>query len=252
MRRTFHFMAYAQAEKSALLNFMEFLGDGSAFDNPMELPRALDIPDGLQMQQEMYAAENRRWSKAFEPLFRSSLKDINHLDAFQVLMMKVHSLNTTMRLNSHLSPTELIWDSFTPQMETLVGMCRTILNHPHADIVFGEGGFTFDMGLIYPLLTPAINCRDRRLRRDALDLLCTRPWREAQWASLVCADVARFKLETEEDGVETDHIPEWARVRLTGVDVIEKERKGTLQGIRGVGESAVHIQSVRNWSGMGD
>lgn len=49
MRRTFHFMAYAQAEKSALLNFMEFLGDGSAFDNPMELPRALDIPDGLQV-----------------------------------------------------------------------------------------------------------------------------------------------------------------------------------------------------------
>ncbi|TVY22458.1 hypothetical protein LHYA1_G009072 [Lachnellula hyalina] len=248
MRRTFHFMAYAQADKYALLNFKEVQEDAY----PKELSRALVILDGLQVQQEMYAAENRRWSKAFESLFRSSLKDINHLDAFQVLMMKIHSLNTTMRLNGHLSSTELIWDSFAPQMENLVGMCRTVFNHPHADIVFGEGVFTFDMGLIYSLLTSAIHCRDRRIRRDALDLLGTRPWREAQWMSLLCADVARFNMETEEDGVGTEYIPEWARVRLTGLDIIEKEWRGTLHGIRGVGDSAVHIQSVRNWSGMGD
>jgi len=68
--------------------------------------------------------------------------------------------------------------------------------------------------------------------------------------SLVCADMARFKMETEEDGVETEYTPEWARVTLTGVDVIEEEWKGTLHGIRGVSDSAVHIKSVRNWSTM--
>jgi hypothetical protein len=198
----------------------------------------------------MYAAENRRWSKAFDPLFRSSLKEINHIDAFRVLMMKVHSLTTTLRLSGHLSTTELIWDSFTPQMESLIGMSRTILNHPHAEIIFGEGAFTFDMGLIYPLLTPAMNCRHRGLRREALDLLCMRPWKEAQWMSLVCADAVRFIIETEEEGVETDFIPEWARVRLSGVDIVEEEWKGTLHCIRGVGGSAVHIQSLRDWSGM--
>ncbi|TVY15412.1 hypothetical protein LARI1_G007646 [Lachnellula arida] len=186
MRRTFHFMAYAHAEKSALLNFREVLEDASAFDNPVETSRALDIPDGLQV------------SHPFLGICCSQN------------MLLVHSSNTLK------------------EAILTVGFHASRCNKR------------------------SINCRDRRLRRDALDLLCTRPWREAQWMSLVCADVARFKLETEEDGVETDHIPEWARVRLTGVDVTEKEWKGTLHGIRGVGDSAVLIQSVRNWSGMGD
>jgi len=45
MRRTFHFMAYAQADKSALLNFKEVQEDAY----PKELSRALVIPDGLQV-----------------------------------------------------------------------------------------------------------------------------------------------------------------------------------------------------------
>lgn len=166
--------------------------------------------------------------------------------------MKVHSLTTIMRLNAHLSASELIWDSFASQMESVIGMCRTILNHPHADIVFGERSFSFDMGILYPVLTAAMCCRDRRLRREALDLLCTRPWREGQWMSLVCADLARFILETEEEGVETERIPEWARARLTGVDTVEENCKGTLHCVRGVGDSAVFFQSVRDWSGMQD
>ncbi|TVY78303.1 Beauvericin cluster-specific repressor BEA4 [Lachnellula suecica] len=252
MRRAFHFMAYAQADRLVQLKFRESPDEPSAFDNLEGLSQTLDASGGLEVEQEIYASESRRWSSAFEPLFHSSLEDINDVDAFRVLLMKVHSLTTTIRLSIHLSPTELITDSLTPQMESLIGMSRTILNHPYAEVIFGEGSFTFDMGLIYPLVTPAFSCRNRKLRRDALDLLCTRFWREAQWMSLISADMARFIMETEESGVETEYIPDWARVRLGGVEIVAEEHKGTMHCVRGVGESAVHIESVRDWSDLVD
>lgn len=166
--------------------------------------------------------------------------------------MKVHSVASTMHLTCRFSTTQLIWDSFTPQMQSLVGMSRTVLNHPYSEVVFNERSFTFDMGLIYPLLTAAACCRDRRIRREAIELLSTRTWREAQWMTQMSADIAIFMLETEEEGVETEFIPEWARARLTGVDIVKEERRTILHCIRGVGSSAVHIESVRDWSNMRD
>jgi hypothetical protein len=54
MRRAFHFMAYVQADKPALLKFREGPDDSSAFDNLKGLSRALDIPDGLQVSHSLF------------------------------------------------------------------------------------------------------------------------------------------------------------------------------------------------------
>ena len=70
MRRTFHFMAYAQADKSALLNFRERPEDASAFDNLKGLSRALDIPDGLQVNHSLL--DRRRSRNMLLLLFHSS------------------------------------------------------------------------------------------------------------------------------------------------------------------------------------
>ena len=54
--------------------------------------------------------------------------------------------------------------------------------------------------------------------------------------STSAADVARFIIEVEEEGVEGNQIPEWARARITGIDVKGGERVARLQCIRGTGE----------------
>jgi len=290
MRRALRFMAYSLAGKPPMVRFKEDPDEASLFDlegfsqalefpdglqvsaNPSLSTRAVQCRDEfivlnstcrpllprhateltitLQAEQEAYIEENRRWSKAFEQLFRASLSDMNSIDAFRVLLMKVHSLSSSMHLACRFSTTQLIWDSFTPQMESLVDMSRTILKHPYSDVVFSGRSFTFDVGLIHPLLTPAVCCRDRRIRREAIELLSTRTWREAQWVSRLSADVAIFMMETEEEGVETDFIPEWARAKLTAVDVGKEDRRTILHCTRGVGSSAVHIESARDWSNL--
>ena len=49
-------------------------------------------------------------------------------------------------------------------------------------------------------------------------------------------------MECEEDGVETDYIPEWARGRLSGIDADLESHVMKLECIRGVGESATRIE----------
>lgn len=65
--------------------------------------------------------------------------------------------------------------------------------------------------------------------------------------STSAADVARFIMEVEEEGVEGNWIPEWARARITGIDVNREERVARLQCVRGTGEWAVRRESLRDW-----
>jgi hypothetical protein len=58
---------------------------------------------------------------------------------------------------------------------------------------------------------------------------------------------ARFIIEVEEEGVEGNWIPEWARARITGIDVNREERVARLQCVRGTGEWAVRRESLRDW-----
>ena len=166
----------------------------------------------------------------------------------------------------------MVYDTFMAEFRQIVMLADIILKHRCVEKFFGGGAFSFDseccfflpslpsfrfqtkrkskltltsVGLIYPLMTPAMSCRDLTLRRKAISLLCIRPWREAQWHSYTSADIARFLMEVEEEGVETDHIPEWARARLSGVIADQEKRSLHLHCIRGVGENTTQRDSLR-------
>jgi hypothetical protein len=257
MRRTYHFMTYALADRATFLKFRDVgtqrnITSSSAQDlAPEEIkPRLMEASDELQVEQEIHCSENRRWSQAFEPLYRSALRNIDQAESIRVLLLKIHSLTTTIRLAGHLSKTEMIYDNFMPDFEKIVSLGKIVLNHPHADKFFAEGSFSLDLGLIYCLMTPATDCRDRRLRREAIALLSMRSWREAQWGSETSADVAKWIVEVEEDGVETESIPEWARARLSVIDASLEKKTAHLYCIRGVGKSLTHKDTLRYWGDM--
>jgi hypothetical protein len=244
MRRTYHFIANALADNSPYTTFRDFssvLNPNSNLSNDFTT-WLRDAPDELQVEQEKYAAENRRWAQAFEPLLCFAYSNYEQQDSVRLLLLKLHSVTLTVRLAGHLSKTELIYDNFTPEFRKIVDLATSILNHPHADTIFAGGAFNFDMCVVYPIVTAGLFCRDRRLRREAISLLAKKDWREAQFSSKTSAAVAIFLMECEEDGVETDYIPEWARARLSGVDADLESRVMTMQCIRGVGESATRIE----------
>ena len=138
-----------------------------------------DAPDELQVEQEKYAAENRRWAQAFQPLLCSVNNNYNQQDSVRLLLLKLHYVTLTVRLAGHLSKTEPIHDNFMPEFRKIVDLAKTILNHPHADSVFAGGAFNFDMCLVCPVVTAGLFCRDRKLRREAISLLAKRLERSA-------------------------------------------------------------------------
>jgi len=209
MRRAFHFMAYTNSEHKA--QFIFGLEDGTSH-NMLCLNKEQNTyasPYIVQVEHERYVSEVRRWDQAFELLFTDVLWNPNHPNATRVLMMKIHSITTALSLADHLSTSELHWDALLPEMKSIVYFSKKLLEHP----AYVKGQFAFDMGLIYPLIFPALNCRDRKLRREAIDLLSEDPWREAHWDSAHTADTTKFVMQVEEEGVETEFIPEWARVK---------------------------------------
>lgn len=251
MRRTMHFMASALADdQSKYLRFDNEIADSPSVNGspePVHLP--IDIskwlrnaPEELSVEQEIYASENRRWAQAYEPIYRPTLLD--RVESFRAMLLKLQSIAMDIRMAGHLSKTELVYDKYISEFREIVNLSRIVLTHPQSDSFFAGGRFCFDMGLIYPLMTPAMSCRDRKLRRQAISLMGVRSWREAQWSSDGSVDVANFLMEVEEEGVETEYIPEWARARLSGIDANVEAMTLRLQCIRGVGSRAENREKM--------
>ncbi|TAQ87968.1 hypothetical protein B7494_g3728 [Chlorociboria aeruginascens] len=263
-RRSYHFMADAIAvgvvdAPPEILDFKDpeskSKEPGTAGSTPGSFNGGKSVPkdekDALEIEQSVYMSEIHRWSKSFDPLFKTATRNISVTDSLRALLLKIHSLALQIKLLGHLSTTEMIFDGMTKPFSQIVSLSKAVFKHPDSEKVFGEGSFIFDMGLIYPLLTVAISCRDRAIRRDAIALLRTRPWREANWGSLSGADIAQWHMEVEEEGCQgLDIIPEYARAKITKVDVHLERQVAELQAMRGFGESVVFVDTQRDWSGM--
>lgn len=245
MRRSFHFIAYVNAHHKAVIRFGV---EHDIFEESLcerDEREELDFKEAIHIQQQEYMADVRCWDRAFEPVLSDILWNPHHPDTVQGLLMKVHSITTTLSLADHLSESELHWDKLLPVFQNLVYLSKKILQNP----LYKKGEFAFDIGLIYPLVILTLNCRDRETRREAIDLLYEKPWREAHWDSEHVADVGKFVMQVEEEGVKTDFIPEWARVRSLEMNC--KMDTGIVHLVchRGFGGSVVRFECEMNWSG---
>ena len=137
-----------------------------------------------------------------------------------------------------------MYDNFMHEFRQIVSLCKQVLDHPQTEKLFAAGSFSFDIGIIHPLLAVSYACRDRQLRREAIALLGSKSWREAQWGSNPSVHVSNFLMEVEEEGVEGEFIPEWARARLTGIEVNTETGQARVTCVRGTGQSAVSTYSV--------
>jgi hypothetical protein len=263
MRRSYHFMGFALARHAAVLNFVEKGSENKGkfsnlWNHPFIDPErchvgpAEKITDEVQVEQEIYMAENRRWGKAFEPLLHSALNNTNYQSSHRGILLKLHSLTMIVRLAGQISDTELVYDRYLGEFTEMIRLSKILLKGTDNRPPLVGGAFAFDMGIILPLTTPAMRCRDRKLRREAIQLLRERKlYREFQWPSDTSADVAQFLMEVEEEGVDTYFIPEQARARLTAIHSNVEEKTAFIFCVRGTGENAVEHSSLRDWSGAG-
>lgn len=80
------------------------------------------------MEQEIYSSQNRRWAKAFEPLFRLAMADTKSLSSQRALLLKMHSLTMIIRLAGNCEPgSQVVFDKYTAEFEGIVRLARILL-----------------------------------------------------------------------------------------------------------------------------
>jgi hypothetical protein len=201
----------------------------------------------LHFEQERYEAELRRWMVAFQPLFQS--RTPSHKDFLFAQLLKIRARVLGILLAGELSTSETIYDHFLPDFEEILSMAKSFLAHPGANKIIVDGSYASNAGLIFPLRLIADRSRSRSLRREAISLLKSKAWREGSFSSSSTAQISEWLMEIEEEGVETEYIPEWARTRLVHVDIDEGKGFGrvSVKCLRGIGTNQQAKEATWEW-----
>lgn len=134
--------------------------------------------------------------------------------AFHVL--KAQHLTAIIRMSTFFYRDELANDAFSTQFKDINYHCQSAIEISIKELTNRAGlGFSFDLGIIWPLYTVACKCRHPALRRRAIALL-PRSNVEGLWDGKAMAAIAQWAMKCEEgnEGEDGDQfIPEERRLR---------------------------------------
>ena len=189
------------------------------------------------------------WYAAFEPLFEYSRTVEGKGSFIKAAALKLRYKTTMIALSSSLMEGELQYDRFTDLFKDILELAEMMINafDKSTDHRYNRASFTFDSGVIGSLYVVATKCRNRIMRRQAIDLLLTKPRREGIWDSRVAATFATAIMQMEEEAIVNGIISESARVRGEGITFDLIERKGILRYSRGrlnVIERRIHTMDL--------
>lgn len=147
-------------------------------------------------------------------------------------------MSSRFALSTTLSTDQLIYDDRIEEVSEIIRLAKILHSHPSS-----KGEFAFDLGYIPQLYVMAIKCRDRHLRREAIQLLRSRSWREGVWDSNLAGSMAIALMAVEEEGLQGEFVPNEARVRGMKMKFDLQKREGHLTCFMTGGE--VKEQTVR-------
>jgi transcriptional regulator with XRE-family HTH domain len=97
-----------------------------------------------------------------------------------------------------------------------------------------QSEFAVELGIIPSLHMAARWCRGRTIRREAIALLYEYGSREGHWDSKTMAVMDSCVMELEEEDIDTEYIPEFARVRVLSITSDEEGGDwATVEYVRG-------------------
>lgn len=195
--------------------------------------RNLPMSEVMQLKKERdtYLQAFERWNTSFRPLLAESLKDYNTKatrSAALALEIRWECLNATLRVNHFLG--EMDYDNVTEQFERVVSIGQEMVacEEETADPKYSSQG-----ALILSVYSVALKCRNRKIRRAALDILEAKPRREGVIDSAFQAKLARLQMGIEEMGVGEDEvIPEESRIRGIKSRADHQARQGNMKYLK--------------------
>lgn len=174
-------------------------------------------------EQRSHLGEMGRWWCSFTPLLETYRHRTQSKEYVSITSLQVRFMSARLALSTTLSTDQLIYDDHIEEVREIIRLARILHLHPSS-----KGEFAFDLGYIPQLYVMAIKCRDRSLRREAVNLLHSRSWREGVWDSNLAGSMATALMEVEEEGLQGDFVPNESRVRGTKMKFDLQTRQGHL------------------------
>jgi hypothetical protein len=155
-------------------------------------------------EQSAFQQEIRQWRDDLDNLVESGR--LSGLPCNENAINMLHMLQRVISiwLSVCLYGTECSLDLHLLEFEEIVDIGLKIVSQNRNTCNPGLASFSFEMQLIAPLYFTAISCRDRLIRRRAVDLLFQTPQREGLWDAQTAIKLANCIIEIEEEKLEKD------------------------------------------------
>lgn len=184
----------------------------------------------FKIEQQEYAHEISRWRSAFSELYSKIKRSANRRLVTGAHTLHVKSRGIEIGLAGAMDTNNCAFDKHFAEFRDIVTVSREIIR---AKKTFSSSDFTFELGIVPTLHMAAKWCRDRVIRREAISLMEWYGAREGHWDSVIMADIDTCLMNLEEAGVETEYIPESARVRIINLTANQGNRCANIEYIRG-------------------
>jgi hypothetical protein len=155
------------------------------------------------------------WEASFSPFLKARRnRPVTLDDQASIITLRMTYLMTRICLVTNFLTSEDKFD-IMPRMDEIVTLAKELVyiekQGPSSgkfhsaqgknDDSHTRASFSIEFGIVAPLFVVATQCRDRMLRRQAIQLLMSQPRREGMWDSKLCGTVAQWIMEVEEEGM---------------------------------------------------
>jgi hypothetical protein len=183
-----------------------------------------------QVERKKYLEDIAHWSAAFSDLYSRLKRTTNKRQIMGAHALNVKSKAMEMDVGSAMESGTCSHDKYFTHFREIVNLSREIIRIKKT---FSQSDFAVELGIIPSLHATAKWCRERTIRREAIAILRWYDSREGHWDSNVMADIDTCVMELEEEGVDTEFIPECARVRVLSITSDDGEGWAIVEYIRG-------------------
>ena len=178
------------------------------------LVRCADLVEGARMMMSC-------WSSAFQDLLdrigdNLSWQDEQAKNVLQIWQLRAIGTLEAAAASSHLFDTKSVWDSLVELGYKIVSLAESVVANAETSASHTRRAFTLDHGVVEPMMSVALVCRDPALRRRATNVLRRYHNREGLYDSALVTCVIERATQIEEAAVphakHPSDVPEWARL----------------------------------------
>jgi hypothetical protein len=212
-------------------------------EDSSELPMAPS-----QLCHEHYALLDmfKKWESAFGPVWELAHKsEALHL-YIGSSVLRLQYLHAYLKQVTFGIDTSIYYGAYSSELNEIIELARVVLSHTPS-----SSNFSVDGVIIPPLSTVAYRYRDRKLRKEAIDLLHERPIKEGVWSGNIVGSAMEWFGQIEEDGLSDDveYVPPNRVVRDVEWDFNNEMRETKISCLQPMGqEEWVRRQTVIPWT----